>query len=160
MDLPRLKLLPVYCVDYTCETIALEMTTSNICNAPADAQRGATYGNYTADRVIYAPTDLVSVLARILAYNSSDQATAYNLGKGYNISAYNPGGRLLQAELCSVHASCIFVKHPSAPHKMSVLPLKAFWVKYIGTNCPDNVKLAPCRSMAKSTCQLPKLVVF
>lgn len=58
----------------------------------ADAQRGATYANFTADRVIYAPTDLVSIAGRILAFNASDQATAFNLGKGFNVSAYNPGG--------------------------------------------------------------------
>ena len=57
-----------------------------------DAQRGATYANFTADRVIYAPTDLVSIAGRILAFNASDQATAYQLGKGFNVSAYNPGG--------------------------------------------------------------------
>lgn len=56
------------------------------------AQRGATYANFTADRVIYAPTDLVSIAGRILAFNASDQATAYQLGKGFNVSAYNPGG--------------------------------------------------------------------
>ena len=58
----------------------------------ADAQRGTTYANFTADRVFYAPTDLVSIAGRILAFNASDQATAFNLGKGFNVSAYNPGG--------------------------------------------------------------------
>ncbi len=77
------------------------------CTALADAQPGATYGNYTSDRIIYAPTDLVSVLGRVLAFNASDQATAFNLGKGYNISAYNPGGTSLQNPSAQNHSDSI-----------------------------------------------------
>lgn len=58
----------------------------------AGAQPGATYGNFTADRVFYAPTDLVWVLGRVLVLNDSDLATAYNYSKSYRISSFDPAG--------------------------------------------------------------------
>lgn len=57
---------------------------------------GTTFANFTNDRVIYAPTDLVWVLGRVLVLNDSDLATAYNYSKSYAISSYDPAGEPFQ----------------------------------------------------------------
>ena len=51
--------------------------------------------------MIYAPTDLVWVLGRVLVLNDSDLATAYNYSKSYAISSYDPA-RELPAYLQSI----------------------------------------------------------
>ena len=56
---------------------------------------GTTFTNFTNDRIIYAPTDLVWVLGRVLVLNDSDVATAYNYSKSYAIASYNPARELL-----------------------------------------------------------------
>lgn len=60
----------------------------------AGASANATYGNFTSDRIISAPTDINWIVARVLVLNDSDIATANTLVEAITLGPYNTSGAL------------------------------------------------------------------